>query len=105
MTDNEIQLAIARYNDAINKLKLYRKNEPDSDKRNQATQKIGKYQDKIIDTAWLGIVTQTDALNTLLTDLNSIITNASNVPTLSGALNSLNSLVTKLSTDLNSSAG
>ncbi|MBE0622809.1 MAG: hypothetical protein IH605_19630 [Burkholderiales bacterium] len=93
MNANDTELVIATYKDAIDKLEKYQASEPDAGKRQQASQKITDYRQKIIDAAWLGIVTRTDALNELAQQLNGIIANASKVPTMSGKIADLQTVV------------
>jgi hypothetical protein len=93
MNPNDTALVIATYKDAIDTLEQYQANEPDANKRQQASQKITDYRQKIIDAAWLDVVTRTDALNTLAQQLSGIIANATNVPTLSGTIADLQTIV------------
>jgi hypothetical protein len=93
MNANDTALVIATYKDAIDKLQTYQASEPDGGKRQQAAQKITDYRQQIIEAAWLGIVTRTDALNALAQQLRAIIANASNVPTLSGKIAELQTIV------------
>ncbi len=89
MTDEELQLTIADYEDSITKLEVYIKKEPNQAKCDEATKTIDKYLDKMSELDLLRIIGRTAALNDLVDELRVITNNASKTPQLSDAVKKL----------------
>jgi hypothetical protein len=92
---------IAKYKDAIDKLEAYQAKEPDRTKRKEASNLITEYRKKIREAAWASLIERTDALEELKQELSGVIENASDVPTISGVIGDINSVVSGISTLLN----
>ena len=86
----------AKYQEAIDKLEEYQASEPDDQKREDAGNKITEYRQKLIDVAWDDIVGRTAELNSLTAELNTIIANASDTPSLGGAIAGLKNMVAEV---------
>ena len=95
------QTTTAYYKDAISALRVYIAQETDEDNVEEASAKIKEYRFKIIDDEFDAIRGRTKRLTTLMHDLQAIIANASNTPSLSGALGNLTSIVTDVSNIVN----
>jgi len=89
MTQDEINLTIAEYEDAIDKLRTYRAKELDQTKIDEATAKITALHGKCIDAHWLAITSRTAVLEALTTELKAITDKASKIPQLSDAVKNL----------------
>ena len=101
MSELSNEQLIAKYKDAIDTLEAYQAKEPDRSKRDDASKLISEYRNKIREAAWANLIERTDALEELKQDLSGVIENASDVPTVSGVLTDINSVVSTLSTLLN----
>ncbi len=95
------QTTTAHYKDAIIALRRYIANETDEDNIEEASAKIRDYRFKIIDNEFDAITQRTKRLTTLMHDLQAIIANASDTPSLSGAIGDLNGIVTDVSSTVN----
>jgi len=95
------QTTTAYYKDAITALRRYIANETDEDNVEEASAKIREYRFKIIDNEFDAIARRTKRLTTLMHDLQAIIANASDNPSLSGTIGDLNSIVAEVSNTIN----
>jgi hypothetical protein len=84
---------IELYQASIDQLVIYTANEPDKTKRDAAQAKITDYRLKIIDAAFDDIVKRTERLTTLMQDLRNVVNNASNVPSVAGALSGIRTII------------
>jgi hypothetical protein len=105
VTDAEFHLVIAKIDDAIRALQIYQTNEPDGAKRNAAGTKIQELRDQKVDAHWQQITDRDQALRALMDELRQITRQASNVQTISGALNQLNGVIGDIATIVNPGGG
>ncbi len=87
---------IELYKAAIEQLRQYISTETNEENIEHAAAKISDYRFKIADAAFDDITFRTPRLTTLMFDLKAVIANASNTPSVSGAIGKLKGLVTGL---------
>jgi len=86
------------YKEAIEQLRAYVAGETNEENIEHAASKIKEYRFKIIDASFDDLVHRTSRLTTLMFDLKAVIANASNVPSVAGALGKLQGLASDLAT-------